>query len=750
MMRIRLTFLLLAFFSAWATAVPASPPQEPLYKDASAPPEERVEDLLGRMTLAEKVGQMTQINFSAINGSGQEAVQIDPDLVSQAIRRYHVGSFLNGIAVPASQWHEYSDQLQRINMRESRLGIPIIYGMDHIHGANYLSGATIFPQPFNLAATFNTELVRRMAKITVVETQGLGHHWIFAPVLGLARQPAWPRVYETFGADALLASRMGTAFIEGLREASSETGDGHLRAACAKHFLGYSVPDSGYDRTPVDISWQSIREYLLPPFKAAIDAGVRTVMINSGEINGIPVHASKPILTGLLRQELGFEGVALTDWEDIIKLVNFHKVAEDERQATQMAVEAGIDMAMTPYTYAFSDHLQALVREGVISEERVDTSVRRVLRLKFELGLFEHPYPAQPRGDLIGAAQHRREALQAARESIVLLKNEGLLPLAEDAAHLLVTGPAANSKRNLGGGWTLRWTGGKPEEYPRDMLTIHEALARRFGASRVTLMEDIGEPGSQARRKFEEAAASADAVIVAVGEEPYAEVTGQINDLTLDSGQLELVGAAAGASSKVVLLLVQGRPRVVPPHYAQSLPAMLMAGLPGFEGAEAIADVLSGRFNPSGRLPLSYPAYPTHTVPYNHKATDKSSALFPFGHGLSYTRFEYSGLEIDGESHSPGQEIEARVTVRNAGERTGQESVLWFVTDEVGSITRPVRELKHFEKIELQPGQSRTLRFTIVPGRDLAFPDARGKKHLEPGSFTLSVGGLKTAFKLTP
>ncbi|MBM3461436.1 MAG: beta-glucosidase [Armatimonadetes bacterium] len=708
----------------------------PLYLDAKSPVEARVQDLLSRMTLEEKIGQMTQLNYSAINSTGKEdAVDVDEKKLRAVIRNFHVGSFLNGFAVPPAQWADYYATLQRINLEESRLKIPIVYGIDHVHGTNYITGGTVFPQNLNMAATFNDSLAAAEGRITALESADLGHAWDFAPILDVGINPYWSRLYETFGEEPLVGARMGAAFIRALQDAPEIAP--YRVAGTAKHFIGYSNPSSGHDRTPAQIPDQFLQEFWVPAFRAAIEAGVKTVMINSGEVNGVPVHTSRRLLVELLRDQLGFTGVAVTDWEDILKLVNHHRVAADEREATRLAVDAGIDMAMTPFTTDFCVHLKSLVREGAISPARIDESVARILRLKFDLGLFEHPYPRTNRFPRIGAADHRMAALQAARESIVLLENRGALPLSDQAQAILVIGPAAESKRNVNGGWTLGWMGRPEPEYPHSMPTVREALKRAFPHASV---RSASNPSADEMR-------AADVIVAAMGEEPYAEGPGNIDDLSLPWQQHALLRAAADSGRPVVLVLFEGRPRIVS-GISDRMAAVVFAGLPGFEGPTAVAEVLSGKVNPSGRLPFSYPRTVGHVVPFHHKPSDKSGAQYPFGSGLSYTKFEYSGLSLSAERLRPSAEITATVTVKNAGRVAGQESVLWYLTDEVGRVTRPVRRLGHYEKITLQPGQSTQVKFRIVPREALAYPDERGRKVLEPGAFTLRVGNQAARFFL--
>jgi beta-glucosidase len=714
--------------------------------------EKRIDDLLSEMTIEEKIGQMTQINNSEIAtnakwGAGADLsieIKVDTAKLGRMIRKYHVGSFLNGIAVPAETWYKFYKEIQEYNLRVSRVKIPVIYGIDHMHGPNYLEGSTIFPHGINTAATYNNQFAADMAHVTAIETADLGHQWLFAPVLDIARTPLWGRFYETLGESPYVSSTMGSIFVKTV-QAEKDIAPYRI-GATAKHFFAYSDPKYGWDRGPADVSEQALYEFHLPSFKAAIDAGIKSVMINSGEINGEPVHGSYWALTEILRDQLKFKGVAVTDWEDIIRLYRNHHVAENEKEATFKAINAGIDVAMTPYTTNFCDLLLELVKEGRISEERIDLSVSRILRLKMELGLFENPLPRNDRFDRIGSTENRAKALEAARESIVLMKNENVLPLNAGKARVLLAGPTANLKQPLAGGWTLRWIPAQEDIYPKDMLTIYTALQKEFTS--VSLANSSAEIKAKA--------AQADAIVIAAGEMPYSEGYGSILDLNLPPDQKELVRVAASTGKPVILVIVAGRPRVITDIYADCK-AVMFAGLPGFEGAQAIAEIISGKVNPSAKLSFNYPHSVNRLLPHNHKISEvqlaheipNPVALMPFGTGLSYTTFEYSNLKLsDSTLASTDSEITASVTVRNTGARAGKEAVLWFLHDEVGSLSRPVRDLKYYEKQLLNPGESKTFTFRIRPVDHLGFPNKKGEQIIEDGYFTLMVGNLKSRFKL--
>jgi beta-glucosidase len=723
------------------------------FKSGPDPLDKRVEELLSRMTLEEKIGQMTQINITMImSDSVREhydsvtAFQLDTAKLINYITQYHIGSFLNGRGVEASSWFNYLGELTRMNMKYSRLKIPIIYGVDHVHGSNYLKEGTIFPHNINIASTFDTVFARQMGEVTVSETAGLGHNWIFAPVMDLGRNKFWGRYYETFGEDPYLASRMGGAFIRGIQQSKAGA---YKASACAKHFIGYSDPKSGWDRSPAEIPDQILREFFIPSFKAAIDAGVGSVMINSGEVNGIPVHSSHDIVTKLLRNELGFKGVAVSDWMDILALQNMHFIAENEKEATYIAINAGIDMAMTPLTTDFCRYLKELVKEGRISEERINLSVRRILKLKFSLGIFENPYPDKKYNERLEIVDNIMKARQAARESIVLIKNENILPLM-GKKNILVTGLCADSKVSLCGGWTYRFAPKTDYWFPEGMATVFSAIKTEFNKSAVRLcsFEDLSSK-----------AASADVIVVVAGEETgYAETDGNINDLSLSGNQEAWIRKAIETGKPVVLVLTEGRPRIISAVF-DDCKAVIFAGLPGVEGGTAIAEILSGRENPSGKMSFTYPFKQGHIIPYNYKRSEYSTfrpvgaelkrfCIAEFGTGLSYTTFTYDNLVLNDSIMKGKQNIIAKVKVTNTGQTAGKEAALWFISDEYASITRPIKELAYFQKILLQPGESKEISFTINQLQHLAFPDKNGKIILEDGGFELSVGNLKKKFYL--
>ena len=717
--------------------------------------EKKIDDLLGQMTIEEKIGQMTQLNNSTIVtesnwGAGTDlsiTTKVDTAKLGNILRKYHVGSFLNGIAEPAETWYQFYKDIQEMNMKVSRLKIPIIYGVDHMHGPNYLAGGTVFPHALNTAASYNNQFPADMAHVTAIETADIGHQWLFAPVLDLARTPLWGRYYETLGESPYVSKTMASIYVKAVQENADIAP--YKIAATAKHFLGYSDPKYGWDRGETDISEQALYEFHVPSFKAAIDAGIMTVMVNSGEVNAEPVHSSYRLLTQLLRDELKFKGVAVTDWEDIIRLYRNHRTAIDEKDATYQAIMAGIDMAMTPYTTYFGDHMLALVKEGKISEERIDLSVARILRMKLEVGLFENPLPRNDRFNRIGAPENRAKALEAARESIVLMKNDNTLPL--DPAkikNLLVAGPNANSKSALAGGWTLRWMTSDESLFPKEMHTVFTGLQKEFAGSRVSLAANATELKAQA--------SSADAIVLVVGEPSYAEGFGSIQDISLPEDQLALVAIAQATRKPVIMVMISGRPRVMTKVY-DGCKAVLFGGLPGFEGGQAVAEIISGKVNPSAKMSFNFPKEVNRLVPHNHKISEILLAheiqnpicLVPFGTGLSYTTFEYSNVTLsDSVINADSGEIKASVTVKNTGSREGKEAVLWFLHDEVASLSRPVRDLKYYDKKSIKPGESAEYSFTIRPMESLSFPDKTGKQLLEDGYFTLMVSDQKVRFKL--
>ncbi len=709
--------------------------------DKNPAKEKKINTLLEKMTLEEKIGQMTQICISTITSDGTKDMNLDTALLTEALKTYHVGSFLSASG-PSKKWARFVGQLQETARENTRLQIPLILAIDHIHGTNYVDDGTFFPHNLLLSCSFDTALVAGTARVTALETGVLALSWNFAPVLDIGKNPYWPRLYETYGESPLVCSKMGKAFVSAYQEKNQS--NGYPLAACGKHFIGYSDPNSGWDRTPADIPDQTMHEHFVPSFQAAIDAGVQTMMINSGEVNGVPVHASKEIVTGLLREKMGFTGVIVTDIKDILKLVEMHSAAKNQKEATMMAINAGIDMSMSCDAYTFCKHMKELVKEGKISEKRIDESVARILALKYELGLFDNPFPDKENLGLIGQKEHAEMAEKAAAESMVLLKNDGLLPLSKET-DILVAGIGARSKKMLNGAWTLEWLGAEEEAQPEHMNTFFGALEKEFSSAKVNWLPQVNNMSASYKKTFKQQAAMADVLVLAIGEKPYSEFKGNINDLSLAKNQQELVRLAYATGKPTVLILIEGRPRLIT-SLAKKASAILFAGYPGIRGGEAIAAILSGRANPSGKLSFTYPRDVSHNTPFYHKPSDEYTPLYPFGHGLSYTGFDYSNLVL-GDSVIPhGKNLPVSVDITNTGKREGKESVLWFMRDEVGIITRPVKQLLHFEKIQLGPGETKTVQLEVVPEKHLCYPDQNGDQVLEKGYFTLYVGGLEGRF----
>jgi beta-glucosidase len=722
-------------------------------KTADKQMEKKIDKLLAKMTLQEKVGQMTQVTLEVVAGqTGKDGrLALDKKKLQDAIINHQVGSILNcgGQARSVDNWQEIITQMQEMATKQTRLGIPIIYGIDAVHGADYTLGATIFPQHIAMAATGNVDLIRKEGEITALEVRASGMPWNFSPVLGVGRNPMWPRQWETLGEDAYICSVMGAAYVEGLQ--GGDISQPTKVAACMKHYLGYSVPLSGKDRTPAYIPKRQLRQIFLKPFAAAVNAGVATVMVNSSEINGIPVHSDRFILIDLLRGELGFDGFVVSDWNDINNLYTREMVAKDQRQAVKMAVMAGIDMSMVPYDYSFYDQLVDLVKSGEVPMSRIDEAVADILRVKFQLGLFENPYPDKQLKEQFATEASRQVNLQAAREAMTLLKNENnILPLSKDKK-VLVTGPSANKLSLLNGGWTITWQGDNEALYPKDKSTILEAIQNKVGANRIEYVEAVTFDREVDISKAVSAAGSADVIIACLGEPTYCETPGNIDDLTLSAPQIRLVQELAGTGKPIVMVLVEGRPRVVR-TIVDNAGAILMAYLPGMEGGQAIADVLFGDANPSGKLPYTYPKYSGWYVCYDHKksaetAPNKFDPQWQFGHGLSYTTFEYSDLQLDKKKLSPDDTLTVTVSVANTGTRQGAEIVQLYLSDIVASITPPVKSLKRFTKVFLKPGEKRTVKFEL--GRDdFEFIGRDNKPVVEPGDFKIGIGGLNETFTI--
>jgi len=716
--------------------------------------DERVQELLSKMTLEEKVGQMTQITLQAVSkkqGTKTQKHELDEKKLEEAIVKYHIGSILNvyDVAHSIEYWHEVITKIQDIATKKTRLGIPVIYGIDAIHGATYTKGSTLFPQALAVASTFNKNIAERIGEITAIETRASGIPWNFYPVMDLGRQPLWPRLWETFGEDVYLAQQLGMAYIKGAQ--GNDVSRPDKLATCLKHYVGYSFPFNGFDRTPAYMSERTLREYFLPPFEAGIKAGAKTIMVNSSEVDGIPGHANRHLLTDILRGELKFNGFVVSDWEDIIRLHTRDRVAATPKEAVKIAVMAGVDMSMVPYDFSFYELLLDLVKEGSVPMWRIDEAVSRILKVKFELGLFENPYPSKNYLSKFASQEHTQANLVAARESIILAKNENnILPLKKNQK-VFVTGPTANKLSVLNGGWTITWQGNEEDLYPQEKNTILEAITEKVGKKNVLYEEGCSFDKELNSKSALLKAKQSDVIVLCLGEPAYCETPGNINDLTLPEAQLNYAKKLIATGRPVVLVMVEGRPRLITKIF-NDVKGALIAFLPGMEGGNAIADVLFGDVNPSGKLPISYPKYPNAIVHYDYKpienfAENKYDPLLPFGFGLSYTKFSYSNLKLSKTEMTEDDEILVSVDVKNEGSIKGKEVVLMYITDVYGQVSRPNKQLKGFEKIELNPGETKTVTFKINKDH-LSFIGINNKRIIEPGEFIVTIGDLKSKFYL--
>ncbi|GAO30588.1 beta-glucosidase [Geofilum rubicundum JCM 15548] len=735
-----------------------------------------VEELLAQMTVEEKVGQMAQLTVDVLTVgedafSTTEPLRLDEEMTRKALVEYGVGSVLNTAGNRArtlEEWHTIISQLQDVAMNESRLGIPVLYGVDAIHGTTYTAGATFFPQQIGQAASWNRELVRRGGEVTAYETRASGIPWNFSPVLDMGRDPRFPRMWETFGEDVYLASQLGIEIVKGYEGDDNDVSDPTRVAACLKHYLGYGTPLSGKDRTPALIPEIELRERHLPAFEAAIEAGAHTIMVNSGLINGVPVHASYQMLTELLKDELGFTGLVVTDWNDINNLHNRDRVAKDAKEAVKMAINAGIDMSMIPYSLDFCDYLVELVNDGEVPMARIDDAVRRILNTKHKLGLFETPVTHYEDYPLFGSEAFTDDAHKMAQESMTLLKNEDqVLPLPKDA-RILVTGPNANSMRALNGGWSYTWQGNNIDDFTADYSTILDAITAKVGANRVVFREGVRYDNAASYWVDEaydiagavRAAASVDYIVLALGENTYTEKPGDLHDLTLSENQLALAQALARTRKPMILVLNQGRPRIIR-SIEPLMKGVINAYLPGNYGGLAVADVLFGDVNPSGKLPFTYPLYANSLVTYDHKPSEHQARMsgvydyesdfaiqYAFGHGLSYTTFEYSNLSLSNTELGKDGKIDVSVTVTNTGELEGKEVVQLYTSDMYASITPDVRRLRAFDKINLKPGEEKTLTFSLTPA-DISFINEGNSRVTESGEFEVHVAELSAKFNYT-
>jgi beta-glucosidase len=747
-------------------------------QQSTAAIDKKVDALIAKMTLEEKVGQMTQATLDVLckgnnRFSSTTPLTLDDAEMKKAFGQYHVGSVLNvagGKAITPQKWYELISGVQKAALKYDSKKIPVLYGVDEIHGATYTAGATMFPQEIAMGAARNPNLTEQAAAITAYETRACDIPWNFSPVLDLGLDPRFPRQWETFGEDPYLCSILGVAMIDGYEGKDNNISSPYKLASCMKHFLGYHTATSGKDRTPSYISPEALREYHLPAFKAAIEAGSQTIMINSGIINGVPVHASYDILTKLLKEELGFNGLVVTDWADIENLHRRDRIAASDKEAIMISINAGIDMSMVPYQYeVFCDNLIALVKEGKVKQERIDDAVRRILHVKYALNLFDKPNTNPKDYPDFGSKKHEKVSYDIAAEAITLLKNEGnILPLKKDIK-VLVTGPNANSMRTLNGGWTYSWQGDKVEEYAGKYNTILEAVQNKIGKANVNYIPGVsykegGHYYDEQADKMDEAVAAAknaDVVLLCLGENSYTEKPGDMNDLYLSDLQTELAQKLAATGKTVILVLNEGRPRVIS-KFEQSIKGIVQTYLPGNFGGDALADVLFGDVNPSGKLPYTYPRYPNATIGYIHKPSEEQKKAegvynyeadfnpqFAFGHGLSYTTFEYKDLKVNKPSIKKGENIQVSVTVTNTGKVTGKEVVHLFTSDMyASSVTPDVRRLRRFEKIELKPGESKTVSFELNP-KDLSYSGRDGQTILEAGDFEVAIDKLKAQFTLS-
>ena len=774
--------------------------------------EAKIEKTLAKMTLDEKIGQMLELNLDIIGKMTVENAKVDREKVRSVMQQYgrseaeikdllkmtdqqiidklggfpvdiyqgdtkrvwklneqmldtliskwKVGSILNapGTKAPTvAQWQQWIQLIQKKSMKY--LGIPDIYGLDHNHGVTYTQGGTLFPQPINLGASFNTELARRGAEITAYESRAANCPWVYNPVVDLSRDPRWPRVYESFGEDAIVNTKMVTAEIKGYQGDDNNHIDQYHVGTSTKHYFAYGAPWTGKDRTPAYLSPQMIREKYFEPFKAAALAGTLTMMVNSASVNGVPVHASYEYLTKWLKEDLQWDGFLVTDWADINNLFSREHVAKDKKDAIRIAINAGIDMSMDPYSVEFCILLKELVQEGKVKMSRIDDAVRRILRAKYRLGLFEKPNTGGKGFEKFGSAEFAAASLKAAEESEVLLKNEGnILPLAK-GKKILLTGPNANQMRCLHGGWSYTWQGSKAEELSEKYNTIYEALCNKYGKENIILEQGVtyNENGAYYDEnepqidKAVAAADKADVIIACIGENSYTETPGNLNDLWLSENQRNLVKALAKTGKPIVMVLNEGRPRLIA-DIEPLAKAVVDILIPGNYGGDALANLLAGDANFSAKMPYTYPREINSLNTYDYKVSEevgtmagaynydaKVSLQWPFGYGISYTTYEYSNLKVDKKQFTAADVLTVSVDVKNTGAKAGKEAVLLYSSDLVASIVPDNKRLRDFTKIELQPGEVKTVTFQL-PAKNLAFVGADGKWTLEEGDFILKVG----------
>ena len=727
--------------------------------------EAQVEQTLKKLTLEEKIGQMMELVTDLFGANDKNGVfYIDEHKTDSILSRYKIGSILNApntCAPTAKQWEKYISQIQKISMK--RIGIPCVFGLDQNHGSTYTQGGTLFPQNINVAATFNREIARRSAEATAYETRAVSIPWTYSPTVDLGRDARWPRIWENFGEDCYLSSEMGKAMVYGFQGEDPNNIDQYHIATSMKHFMGYGVPWTGKDRTPAYISPADLREKHFAPFLAGLQAGALTVMVNSASVNGMPMHANKEFLTGWLKEETGWDGVLITDWADINNLYTREMVAKDKKDALRIAINAGIDMIMEPYSCDACGYLIELVNEGKIPMSRIDDACRRVLRMKYRLDLFKNPTQKLKNYPKFGGEEFAKLALEGATESMVLLKNEGnILPL-QHGKKILLTGPNANQMRCLDGGWSYTWQGHRADEFAGKYNTIYEAFCNEYGKENVILNQGVtynekgkyweeNEPQIQGAV---DAAKNVDVIVACIGENSYTETPGNLTDLWLSENQRNLVKALAQTGKPVVLVLNEGRPRLIADiePLAQGIIDIL---IPGNMGGDALVGLVSGKSNFSGKMPYTYPKEINSLANYDFKKSEEVGTMegaydynakitqqWGFGYGLSYTSYKYSNLKVSQSDFRHGDIIKVSVDVKNTGKVAGKESVLLFSSDLIASMVPDGRRLRAFDKIELQPGETKTVTFDLNAD-DLAFVGYDGKWVLEEGDFKLMIADQST------
>lgn len=727
--------------------------------------EAQVEQTLKKLTLEEKIGQMMELVTDLFGANDKNGVfYIDEHKTDSILSRYKIGSILNApntCAPTAKQWEKYIAQIQKISMK--RIGIPCVFGLDQNHGSTYTQGGTLFPQNINVAATFNREIARRSAEATAYETRAVSIPWTYSPTVDLGRDARWPRIWENFGEDCYLSSEMGKAMVYGFQGEDPNNIDQYHIATSMKHFMGYGVPWTGKDRTPAYISPADLREKHFAPFLAGLQAGALTVMVNSASVNGMPMHANKEFLTGWLKEETGWDGVLITDWADINNLYTREMVAKDKKDALRIAINAGIDMIMEPYSCDACGYLVELVKEGKIPMSRIDDACRRVLRMKYRLDLFKNPTQKLKNYPKFGGEEFAKLALEGATESMVLLKNEGnILPL-QHGKKILLTGPNANQMRCLDGGWSYTWQGHRADEFAGKYNTIYEAFCNEYGKENVILNQGVtynekgkyweeNEPQIQGAV---DAAKNVDVIVACIGENSYTETPGNLTDLWLSENQRNLVKELAKTGKPVVLVLNEGRPRLIADiePLAQGIIDIL---IPGNMGGDALVGLVSGKSNFSGKMPYTYPKEINSLANYDFKKSEEVGTMegaydynakitqqWGFGYGLSYTSYQYSNLKVSQSDFRHGDIIKVSVDVKNTGKVAGKESVLLFSSDLIASMVPDGRRLRAFDKIELQPGETKTVTFDLNAD-DLAFVGYDGKWVLEEGDFKLMIADQST------